>query len=179
VSERRHRTDEDAGDRKKRVAIWLAWGVVVALLGANLLSFKVFDKGFMSPDLLWTATVWGATAATVILAMFGVVWIRKAYSESERSSHLWMRRSFVFSIVGAALIVHACYDSEIFTRNWMAALAAGLFAVNTLFVAMAAHREYRRVHTGRGRRPSPAKPSAAPSLDDDASSPAETPRAQR
>jgi hypothetical protein len=149
---RRSDSDEDAGARKKRVFTWLAWGVVVALLGANLLTSSMFDRGFLTPEVLRAAAFWVPIAGAVAMSVLGLYWSSKAYSQNERSSLLWARRGYVFGLIGSGVLVFTCFEPDNFPREWFVAVAAAVVAGQALLFGMMSFKEFRRAQSGGGGR---------------------------
>jgi len=160
VSERRRRSssDDEAGDRRKRVLTWLAWSVVVALLGGNLaVSFFRESKndkphGFITLEHVRTAALWLPIGCAVAMSVLGLYWSSKAYSQNERSSLLWARRGYVFGLIGSAVFLFACYDENMFPREWIVSVAAVVIAGQALFFGMMSFKEFRRAQLRGGSR---------------------------
>jgi hypothetical protein len=181
VSGRRRRSepDEDGEGRKKRVLVWLAWALVVALLGGNLMTSSFFDKGFLTPEVLRAAAFWIPTAVAVAMSSLGIYWSGKAYSQSERSSLLWARRGYFFGLIGSGVFVLACFEPEEFPREWIVAVAAAVVAGQALFFGMMSFKEFRRAKSGGGgRRERTSEPGVAASAVD-APPPAASPDAAK
>jgi hypothetical protein len=175
VSERRRRSgsDEDRGERRKRIFTWLGWGTLVALLGANLVISWIREpkndkpQGFLSPDVLRAAAFWIPIGGAVAMSALGLYWSSRAYSQSERSSLLWARRGYVFGLIGAVALAFACFDVETFPREWFVCLAAAVVAGQSLLFGMMSFREFRRASSGGSGRHGRSSPTqsvdAAPS----------------
>jgi hypothetical protein len=161
VSGRRHRRE-----RARRLA-WAGWGLLVVLLCANLAT-ALSDKGdtpqgLLTPEFLQVAGFWGPLAVAVVMAPAGWFWSIRAYAHNQRSSLLWARRGFVFTLAAAAALAFACLDAELFSRAWLLVLASSALGGQALFFGMLAFREYRRAQAGEMHRRSHerAAPSAA------------------
>lgn len=163
---RGHGTHHRSGGRR-----WLhrlAWTVIVLLLGGNL-ALAVFNQrddtpqGFVTPQMVQSAGFWIPVAVGVVAAVAGLVWATKAYRHSERTSLLWARRAHWFSLVAAAGLTLACFERDVFPREWFAVAASALVAAQSALVSMVSLKEYRRSETGEGsRRARPARPAAPP-----------------
>jgi hypothetical protein len=155
MSERRHRSKSEG--RGKRMLVWAGWGLAVLLLGGNLVIGLVNKKGdalqgFVTPDHLKSAAFWTPTVAALALSLAGLWWSSKAYANGERTSLLWARRGYLFTLVATVVFVMATFDRDMFPRDWLSAIAAFVIAGQTLFSAMVAFKEYRRAESGEGSR---------------------------
>lgn len=150
MSGRRHRRE-----RARRLA-WAGWGLLVVLLCANLATAlsDTGDKeqGFLTPEFLQMAGFWAPLAVAVAMALCGYFWSSRAYAQNERSSLLWARRGYVFTLAAAAALALACLDAELFPRAWFAVLASSALGGQALFFGMLAFREYRRARAGEMHR---------------------------
>jgi hypothetical protein len=153
MSDRKHRSS--GGGRK-----WLpiaGWGLAVLLLGGNIVLALAREKdetpqGFLTPALLRTVAFWLPVLVAFAMSLAGMFWTSKALSHNERASLLWMRRGFVFALVGTVVLVFACFDPEMFPREWLAVIAAALLGALTFHFAFAAWKEYQRAEMGPGHR---------------------------
>ena len=155
MSERRHRSSGDG--RGRRMLVWAGWGSIVLLLGGNLFVGLVNRKGdsspgFLAPEHLLTVAFWAPVAATIVISLLGLWWASKAYAHSERSSMLWARRGYLFTIVGCTFFAMATFDRELFPRPRLAIVAATVLGGQAIFSAMIAMKEYRRAASGEGSR---------------------------
>lgn len=140
------------------VGRWLTIGgwLVAALLGANLavgqLRTGEGDRpaGFLSEQIVLAAAFWVPLAAIVVAATCGIYWTVRTAQRREKSSLTWTRNAFIFGLFLALLLVIGVQDPKVFKREWLAAWAAFLVAVQICFFAYAAFREFR--HTGGGSR---------------------------
>ena len=161
MSGRRRRTA-----RTRRLA-WAGWGLLVVLLGANLATaFSGGDdvpEGFLTSEFLQVAGFWTPLALAVAMALLGYYWATRAYAYHPRSSLLWARRGYVFTLAAALALALACLDAELFPRAWLAVLAASAVAGQALFFGMLAFREHRRAEarTSHHRTDESAQHSAA------------------
>jgi hypothetical protein len=154
VSERRHRSSEGRG---RRILVWSGWGLVVLLLGGNLVVSLVNRKGdalqgFLTPDHVRSAAFWAPICAALALSLCGLWWSSKAYAHSERSSLLWARRGYLFTLVATVVFLMAAFDRDMFPREWLSVIAAAVIGGQTVFSAMFAFKEYRRAESGEGSR---------------------------
>ncbi len=155
MSEKRHRS----GGGKKQVLVWIAWGILIALLGSNLVMFFAKDdevagttgEGFITLDMLQRAGFWAPLAAAWLFALCGLFWVASAYKHSERASLLWAKRGYITSILGALALSIAFYEPDI-GRTWFGVVAAAVFGAQTVIFALLARSEYRRAETGEGTR---------------------------
>jgi len=155
MSERRHRSTSEG--RGKRMLVWAGWGIVVLLLGGNLVIGLLNRKGgalqgFLTPDHVRSAAFWAPISAALALSLCGLWWSSKAYAHSERSSLLWARRGYLFTLVATVVFLMATFDRDMFPREWLSVIAATVIAGQTLFSAMLAFNEYRRAESGQGSR---------------------------
>jgi hypothetical protein len=193
VSEKRHRSS--GGSRAKQVLAWTGWGMLIALLGTNLVMFLLSDneggkgEGFLTIDLLQRVGFWAPMAAAWLFALLGLYWSSKAYKHSERNSLLWARRGYTFTICAALAFVIAFYEADaenhaLLNRAWISVVAACVIGGQTVFFALLARAEYGRAETGEGTRhprrrgERPAAPPA-PVLPQTPAGPAESPGAGR
>ena len=170
---------EGSGERRRKSGgrrtwlTWAGWGVLVLLLGGNIVFGFLNEKeetphGFLTPEHLLAAAFWVPAAFAMVISLCGMYWSSKAHAQSERSSMLWARRGYVFTLVASVAFVLAAFDREAFPREWLAAFAAALVAGQAFFAAMISLREYRRAETGEGgrrgrsRSSSTEPPAAAP-----------------
>jgi hypothetical protein len=155
MSERRHRSTSEG--RGKRILVWAGWGLVVLLLGGNLVIGLVNKKGnalqgFLTPDHLLRAAFWAPMTAALALSVCGLWWSSKAYAHGERTSLLWARRGYLFTLVATVVSLMATFDRDMFPREWLSVIAAFVIGGQTLFSAMFAFKEYRRAESGEGSR---------------------------
>lgn len=191
MSEKRHRSS--GGSRGKQVLAWAGWGMLIALLGTNLVMAFLNEEtdgtpqGFFTPDILQTVGFWAPMAVAWLFALCGLFWVSKAYKHSERASLLWAKRGYTFTIVAALAFAIATHEVDaenraLLSRAWLSVIAAVLLGGQTVFFALLARSEYRRAETGEGTRhprrhgdksavPTPISPSP--------SGPAESPGAGR
>jgi hypothetical protein len=183
---RRSSDEDEPGERRKRIFTWIAWTLVVALLGGNLaMSFLREPKndkpqGFLTPDHLRSAAFWLPIACTAAMSVLGLYWSSRAYSQSERSSLLWARRGYVFGLVAAGVLTFACFDPENFPREWFVCLAAALVAGQAALFAMLSFKEYRRAQSGGGGSGRRGRSSeSTPSIDETSPTRASSPDAAK
>jgi hypothetical protein len=180
VTERRHRS---GGSRLRKALPWAGWIALFAALAGNVVWSRLHEEngrsaGFLTPRILSIVGLWAPIAAALLLSLCGLFWSSKAYAHSERSSLLWARRGFVFTLVGTVLFAFFCVDGETvdgkvvatLPREWLAVLASFVIGGQTALFAMLSFREYRRAEAGggrRGRRPDAdeATPSAPASTE--------------
>lgn len=153
---------DDHGHRHKSegggAARWMTIGgwAIAALLGANLAvgQFRTGEsqrpEGFLSEQLVLAVAFWVPLAVIAAAAGFGTYWTVRTAQRREKSSLVWTRNSFIFGLALALLLVVAVQDPKIFKREWLAAWAAFLIAVQLCFFAYAAFREYRHTVGGGG-----------------------------
>jgi hypothetical protein len=167
-------SDEDSGERRKKLLTWLGWGVLVALLGGNLLITWIREpkndkpQGVLTPEILLTAAFWVPICCALTMSALGLYWSSKAYSQNERSSLLWARRGYVFGLIGSVVLMLACYDNETFPRERFIPIAAMIVAGQALLFGMMSFKEFRRAQSGGGggRRGRSSEPTAAtPSIE--------------
>lgn len=158
MSEKRHRSSSGGG-RAKQVLAWTGWGILIALLGTNLVMFLLREEGaeettggFLTPEHLQSAGFWVPISAAWLFALLGLFWTSSAYKHSERSSLLWAKRGYALTILGGLALALATFEPETFPRPWLAVVAAGVFGAQTVFFALLARAEYRRAETGEGTR---------------------------
>jgi cytochrome bd-type quinol oxidase subunit 2 len=183
LSDRRHRAGGGGGASK--ALAWSGWGILTLLLAGNIAMGLINQKdeqpqGFITPEVLQAAGLWIPVLAAMTFAVLGLYWSTKAHKESERSSLLWARRGYAFSLVGAVIFLMAVFDAETFRREWLAVVAGLVLAVQSVLFAMFAYREFKRSAEGEGRRGRrPDEPSSKELLKEpskDAAPRAETPR---
>jgi len=180
--QRRSSSDEESGVRKKRILTWLAWGLVVALLGGNLVVSFFHEpkgdkpRGLITRELLLTLAFWVPIACTLVMSTLGLYWSSKAYSQNERSSLLWARRGYVFGLIGSVALIFACLDAENVPHEWFVALAAAVVAGQALLFGMMSFKEFRRAQSGRsGRRGRSSESDSAAQFDAATQPPASRP----
>jgi hypothetical protein len=178
----RSSSDEQTHGRKKRIFTWLAWGIVVALLGGNLLVSFIRDPkgdkphGLFTREILLTLAFWVPIACTLVMSTLGLYWSSKAYSQNERSSLLWARRGYVFGLIGSVALILACLDAENVPHEWFVALAAAVVAGQALLFGMMSFKEFRRAQSGRrGRRGRSSETDSAAQFDAATQPPASSP----
>lgn len=190
MSERRHRSS--GGGRAKQVLAWAGWGMLIALLGTNLVMAFLNEEqdgtpqGFFTIELLQIAGFWAPMALAWLFALLGLLWVGKAYKHSERASLLWAKRGYAFAIVGGLAFAIAVFEPELLDRRWLAVAASSLFGAQTVFFALLARAEYRRAETGEGTRHprrhgerSSSSASSVPAVPPAPAGPAESPGAGR
>lgn len=151
-------------DRTRRLA-WLGWGTLVVLLVANLVtalagSPAAAPQGYLTPEVLQAAGFWIPISVAIAMSAAGVVWATRAYSLNPRSSLLWARRGYFFTLAAAAALGLACLDAELFPRAWLAVLAASAVGGQALFFGILSFREYRRAEATHGERRSEGRSGA-------------------
>ena len=140
-----------------RVLIGLI-GLVVLLLGANLVVILATGQSPVGPETLEWALLGVVTLAAVALAVAGVRFTTKARRNRNRSSYLWARRGFVTALaVTLALLADAITGDPVLLRGSTrldAAIMIALVAGGPAFFAVASHREYLRTRgaSGSGER---------------------------
>ena len=176
MSEKRRRSGGEG--RGKRILVWSGWGLLVVLLGGNVvIALMNRDKdetpqGVLQPEHLQAAAFWVPIAVCLVMSLLGLFWSSKAYAQNERASLLWARRGYVFSLVGSVALAMAVFDPETFKREWLAAFAAVIVGGQSVFFAMLALGEYRRADSGEGGRRGRSRPSpAAPVIGEGAPPP--------
>jgi hypothetical protein len=142
-------------DRTRRL-VWAGWGLLVALLAANLATALAGSRpdvqtGFLTPEILQAAGFWVPLLVAVAMSVAGWFWAGRAYALHPRSSLLWARRGYVFTLAAAAALAIACLDAELFPRAWFAVVAATAVGGQALFFGILSFREYRRAEAGHGR----------------------------
>ena len=162
--------DRDAGREGGGKKRWLAWGgwVLFAVLAGHWI-FAELNKaadgtpqGLVSPDVVRSVAFWLPMLVGGATALAGMWWARRAYAKSERSSLVWLKRGFMFSIGAFVLLIIASFDAANFPREWFVVVAAGIFGAQTLLFAMAALREHRRGDVVEMRRRIGRSETAAP-----------------
>ena len=142
--------------RRDRIRV-LAWVVLVVMLGANLATGLIETRpdkrqGFLTPEFLQVAGFWFPIVVAVAMSVAGYWWSTRAYAMNPRSSLLWARRGYVFTLAASAALALACLDAELFSRAWVAVIASTAIGGQALFFGVLAFREYRRAEAGEGHR---------------------------
>jgi len=130
----------------RRQFVWPAIGLalVAVLLIVNLTmglpemgsieALKVFTPARMR----WIG-VWAALLPAGAAGALGVYWAHEAFSRSERSAFLWLRRAFIASLASWAALIVVIMDDQVFpSRTAVAIGAAALFSANAIPFALAA-----------------------------------------
>jgi hypothetical protein len=169
LSEKEKRRHHASSGRGKRLMTRLAWAVVVLLLGGNLVLAVVnrreeTPQGFVTPIMVQSVGFWLPVAVAAVFAVCGVVWATKAFRHSERTSLLWARRAHWFSLFAAVALTFACFERDVFPREWFAVAASVLLGTQTVLASMISLKEWKRSETGEGSRRARAKPGAPGAL---------------
>jgi len=107
----------------------------------------------LTTEIVQAAGFWVPLVFAVGMSLAGYFWASRAYSLHPRSSLLWARRGYVFTLAAAAALALACIDAELFPRAWFAVLAATAVGGQSLFFGVLAFREHRRAESIEGHRP--------------------------
>lgn len=163
---------DGSGERRRKSSgkrnwlAWAGWGLLVLLLAGNIVFGFLNEKddtpnGFLTPEHLLAAAFWAPAVFAMVISLCGMYWSSRAHAQSERSSMLWARRGYIFTLVASVAFVLAAMDRDTFPRPWFAALAAALVGGQAFFAAMISLREYRRAEMGEGGRRGRSRSSAS------------------